>query len=290
MSYTIERLAEDLVLAGKRPNTVKCYCDNVRRFERWLGKPATEAGEAEVRAFLLHLRDRGLAPRTYTVYLASLCFLYRHTLGRPEVVDGLPRPKVRRTQVVVPTIGEVRAVLHCAPTPFSRAMLEAAYACGLRASEVCRLQAGDIDSRQGLVHVRQGKGGKDRVVMLGDRLLQRLREHWKLYRLPGPWLFPRRLPRRARTHGTIWMDEPVSRVWLGVQFRNARAEAGIRRRITLHGLRHAFATHLLEHGVDTAILRVLMGHVDIATTAHYASVRTNVLRTTPSPLDLLEPR
>ena len=103
--------------------------------------------------------------------------------------------------------------------------------------------------------------------MLGDRLLACLRDHWRFHRLPGPWLFPMREPARARTHGTIWSDSPVDRRWLSRRFLAARRAAGIRRKITLHGLRHAFATHLLEHGVDTAVLRVLMGHVDIATTA-----------------------
>lgn len=286
-AYSIERLADDLRLAGKRPATVKSYCENITRFERWAGKPASGTGEVEVRKFLLHLRDRGVAPRTYKVYLAALCFLFRRTLRRPEVVEGLPSPRTPHTQVMVPTVEEVRSILRCAPTPFARTMFETAYACGLRASEVCALQAGDIDSQHGLVHVRHGKGDKARVVMLGEELLISLRRHWWTYRLVGPWLFPRRVPARARTHGTIWDDRPVRRNWLSRQFLDARRTAGLRRHITLHGLRHAFATHLLEQGVDTAILRVLMGHVDIATTAHYATVRTNVLATTPSPLDLL---
>jgi site-specific recombinase XerD len=285
--YSIDRYGDDLRLAGKRPNTVKAYCENLGRFERWVGQPASQVGEAEVRAFLLHLRERGVAPRTYTVYLAALCFLFRRTLRRPEVVDGLPSPRAPRTQVVVPTVDEVRSILRCASTPFARTMFETAYACGLRASEVCALQAGDIDSQHGLVHVRHGKGDKARVVMLGDQLLVTLRQHWRNHRLIGPWLFPRRVPAHARTRGTIWDDQPVARNWLSRTFLDARQAAGLRRQINLHGLRHAFATHLLEHGVDTAILRVLMGHVDIATTAHYATVRTNVLATTPSPLDLL---
>ena len=286
-SYSIERLAADLQLAGKSASTVVTYCDNVRRFEGWVGRPASEVGEAEVRAFLLHLRDRHVAVRTYKVYLAALCFMFRKTLRRPEVVDGLPSPKTPRTQVMVPTVAEVRSILRCASSPFVRSMFEAAYACGLRASEVCALQSGDIDSQHGLVHVRHGKGDKARVVMLGDRLLTGLRQHWRLHHLPGPWLFPQRLPLLAQERGTIWDDQAVGRQWLGRRFLAARRAADIRRPITLHGLRHAFATHLLEHGVDTAILRVLMGHVDIATTAHYATVRTNVLASTPSPLDLL---
>lgn len=290
MTPTIQRMGEDLVLAGKRPSTVKNYCDTVRRFERWLGKPVEEASADEVRTFLLELRERGLAPRTYTVYLAALCFLFRQTLSRPQLVDGLPSVRAPRTPIVVPTVDEVRAILDCAATPFARTMMETAYACGLRASEVRCLQGTDIDSRRGLVHVRQGKGGKDRVVMLGEVLLAHLRRHWRLHRLPGPWLFPRQRPPRDRVHGQLWFHQPVSPRWLGNQFRAARRTADIRRRITLHGLRHAFATHLLEHGVDTAVLRVLMGHQDLATTAHYATVRTHVLASTPSPLDLLHRR
>jgi integrase len=245
-------------------------------------------GQTEARAFLLYLRqETKLSARTYSNYLAALCFLYRQTLARPEVVEGIPFPRVPRAQVAVPTVDEVRAILNCAPTPFVRTMFETTYGCGLRASEVCALQAGDIDSAHGLIHVRHGKGDKPRSVMLGDRLLTALRRHWRIYNLRGPWLFPRRAPRDQRTSGSIWADAPVYRTWLSGHFLWARRAAGLKRRITLHGLRHAFATHLLEHGVDIAVLRVLMGHTDIATTAHYASVRTDLLRTTPSPLDLL---
>lgn len=287
MTYSIERLGADLVLAGKRPSTVARYCDNVRRFEKWLGRLASDADAEDVRRFLLHLRqDRKVAPRTYIIYLAALCFVFRQTLNRPEVVEGLVRPRVPRTQPTVPTVAEVRNILECAPTPFTRAMLQTAYACGLRASEVCTLRVEDIDSQYGLVHIRHGKGDKPRVVMLGDRLLRALRDHWRLYRPPGPWLFPL----RSRERGVVWVDQPMDRRRLSRAFARARLSADIRRSITLHGLRHAFATHLMERGVDVAILRVLMGHVNIETTAHYATVRTDLLRRTPSPLDLLYDR
>jgi|SRR5215204_3644113 len=282
MSYSIERYAGDLTLAGKSQSTVTTYCDNVRRFERWAGRPASELGETEVREFLMHLRTRNVAARTYVIYWAALRFLYRQTLGRPEVVEGLARPKVPKTEIVVPTVSEVRALIDCAPTPFARVMFETAYGCGLRVSEVCALRADDIDSKYKLVHVRHGKGDKKRTVMLGERLLAVLRDHWRLYRIPGPWLFPLHV-RGAST----WSDAPVDRKWVSRKFATARTRAGIRRKITLHGLRHAFASHLLEIGTDTAVLRVLMGHQDIATTVHYAHVRTDLLRTTPSPLDLL---
>ena len=287
MTYSIERLRDDLVLAGLQPTTVESYCSNVLNFEKWLGQPSSDADAEDVRRFLLHLRrDRKLAPRTYVVYLTALCFVFRQTLGRPEVVEGLVRPKVHRTQALVPTVAEVRSILDCAPTPFIRAMLQTSYACGLRSAEVCVLRAEDIDSKHGLVHVRHGKGDKARVVMLGESLLRALRDHWRLYRLPGPWLFPS----RSFERGLVWADRPTERRTYSRTFVRTRSKADIRRRITLHGLRHAFATHLLERGVDTAILRVLMGHSDIATTARYAKVRTDVLSRTPSPLDLLYDR
>lgn len=283
MSYSIERYADDLSLAGKAARTVGTYCDNVRRFERWAQRSANDVGEVEVRDFLRHLLlDRKLATRTYVTYMAALIFLYRQTLGRPEVVVGLVRPKVPHTQIVVPTVSEVRALIEHAPTPFARVMFETAYGCGLRSSEVCALRAEDIDSSHRLIHVRHGKGDKQRVVMLGERLLASLRDHWRRHRLPGPWLFP--LPVRG---APTWSDQPVDMIWLGRRFATARFRSGVRRKITLHGLRHAFASHLLEVGTDTAVLRVLMGHQDIATTVHYAHVRTDLLRTTPSPLDLL---
>lgn len=283
MEYSIDRLHADLILAGRAQATAQAYCDNVKRFERWAGRPVTDLGEREVRDYFLHLREvRKLAPRTYIVYHAALCFLFRRTLGRPDVVAGLVTPKVPKVQIVVPTVSEVRALIACAPTPFVRTMLEAAYGCGLRASEVCALQVHDIDSTHRLVHVRHGKGDKQRVVMLGDRLLRTLRDHWRHYRLQGPWLFPQYIRRTGS-----WADAPVDAKWISHQFRTACARAFIKRKITLHGLRHGFATHLLEAGTDTAVLRVLMGHEKIETTAHYARVPTDVLRRTPSPLDLL---
>jgi site-specific recombinase XerD len=147
----------------------------------------------------------------------------------------------------------------------------------MRREELARLRAGDIDSRAGLIRVQRGKGGKSRAVMLDPGLLTTLRAHWRLHRLPGPWLFP------AQAHGA-WRDHPVDLAVASAAFRQAADAAGIQQRVTLHGLRHAFATHLLEDGVDLLTIQRLLGHADLKTTAIYAQVRTDRIRATKSPL------
>jgi site-specific recombinase XerD len=206
-----------------------------------------------------------------------LKFLYGVTLGRPEVVASIPWPKMKRRRPDVLTREEVARVLDAAPTPYWRAFLTTAYAAGLRRMEVAALRAPDIDSRSGLLRVACGKGGKAREVMLDPALLTTLRQHWRHHRLPGPWLFPA----RGRTS---WSDHPVHLGRASQAFHDALVAAKIGRHITLHGLRHAFATHLLEDGVDLYTLQQLLGHDRIETTTRYTLVRTDRIRATPSPL------
>lgn len=285
MKDLFDRYRSDLVLRGNKSRTIEYHVKQVRMLERFHNRSPEDLGEAEVRQFLHHLREeRQIKPCTYAIYLSSICHLYRQTLKRPEVVDNIPRPRVPPSVVLVPTREEVRAILDAA-TNVGRVMLMTAYAGGLRSAEVCHLQVGDIDSQYMLLHIRKGKGGKPRTVMLSERLLQSLRAYWRLFSPPGPWLFPRR--RRGSIEGPLWLDQPCSPKHFGQVFRTARGRARIRRPITLHGLRRAFATHLLEAGVDIVVIKVLLGHASLETTAHYTAVQTGLLRTTPSPLDLL---
>lgn len=272
-----DKMDADLLLVGHSESTRVHYVNSVRNFVKFHKRPPEEMGEAEVRAFLLHLVALGRAPGTLLVYVGALRFLYTVTLGRPEVMATIPWPKDRRRPLEVLTVGEVVRVLAAAPSPFWRTFLTAAYGSGLRRQELACLRAEDIDSAAGLLRVQHGKGGKSRVVMLDPGLLTTLRAHWRLHRLPGPWLFP------ARADGA-WKDRPVDLREASVAFRRAADAAGIERRVTLHGLRHAFATHLLESGVDLLTIQRLLGHADVATTAIYAQVRTDRIRATKSPL------
>jgi site-specific recombinase XerD len=268
----------DLKLAGRSTSTRTAYIDCARRFVKYWMHPPESLGESEVRQFLLHLAEtRKVAVGTYVVYLGALKFLYGVTLRRPEVVAGIPWPKMKRRRADVLTRAEVTRVLDAAPSPYWRAFFTTAYAAGLRRMEVAALRVPDIDATSGLLRVACGKGGKAREVMLDPELLATLRQHWRHHRLPGPWLFPARA-------GTGWADHPVGLGQASQAFHEALLAAKIGRRITLHGLRHAFATHLLEDGVDLYTLQQLLGHDRIETTTRYTLVRTDRIRKTPSPL------
>lgn len=281
MGHLRDKMNADLMLAGRSASTRASYIDCARRFVKHFMRPPEAMGEAEVRSFLLHLAvERKVAVGTYLPYLGALKFLYGVTLGRPEVVEGIPWPKMRRRRPDVLTRPEVAAVLDAAPTPYWRAFFTTAYGAGLRRMEVAALRAQDLDARSGLIRVACGKGGKAREVMLDPDLLATLRQHWREHRLPGPWLFPARGPNG-------WADHPVHLGQASAAFRQALLAAGIGRRVTLHGLRHAFATHLLEDGVDLYTLQQLLGHDRLETTTRYTQVRTDRIRATPSPLSKL---
>jgi integrase len=245
-------------------------------------------GEAEVRAWLLHLRqERRLARSTYMVHYAALRFLYGQTLGRPEVFANIPTPAVRRPPTPrVLTRSEVRRIIDRAPSRIARAAFLTSYGAGLRISEVCNLQIGDIRSADGLLIVRSGKGGMDRTAMLSPVLLGELRAYWKEERPPGPWIFPARVvPRSA--YGPKWADHPASTHSVADWFRLAVRIADVHGHVTFHTLRHSFATHLLEDNVDMRTIQVLLGHSAIDTTTRYTHVRPELIRRTPSPIEAL---
>lgn len=278
MGQLRDRMEADLILAGRSASTRDHYLNCARAFVKFFMRPPEVMGEEEVRKFLLHLAaERKVAVGTYLPYLGAIKFLYGVTLRRPEVVSGIPWPRQRRNRPDVLTREEVGEVLDAAPSRFWRAFFLVAYGAGLRRMEVAALRAADIDSQAWLIRVACGKGGKSREVMLDPGLLSCLREHWRHHHLPGPWIFP------ARTRFG-WADHPVDLGQASAAFKAAIAKTTIGRRITLHGLRHAFATHLLEDGVDLYTLQQLLGHDRIETTTRYTLVRTDRIRTTPSPL------
>jgi site-specific recombinase XerD len=283
LGHLRDRLDADLRLAGRSESTRKDYIGCAKLFVKYFNRPAEELGSAEVRVFLLHLHARKLSTGRRLQYLGALKFLYETTLARPDVTAGIPWPRARRRLPEVMTRDEVVQVLAHAPTPFWRVFMMTAYATGMRRKEVAALRAQDIDSTEGIVRVAHGKGDKRRDVMLDPELLAALRMHWRTQALPGPWLFPA----RQRGRPTEWADHPVALPHASVAFRRAADAAGLTRRMTLHSLRTAFATHSLEDGTDVLTLQQLLGHERIETTSRYAVVRTDRIRTTPSPLSKL---
>lgn len=283
MGQLRDRMHDELVLRGLRPTTVLNYLLCAKVFVRHYRRPPEDMGRDEVRDFLLHLVQIGRSPATVRVYRAALAFLYADVLGRPEVPNGLPAPKVRPKLPDVPSREEVDRILAAMTDPFDTAFFLTLYGAGLRLGEACRLQVGDVDAAQMLLRVHDGKGGKDRLVMLDPVVLDALRAYWRAQRPPGPWLFPAArsfrgpdLPRFA--------DRPVLGDTMRERFLAACARARLGRRLRVHSLRHAFATHLLEDGVGLRRLQTLLGHADVRTTTRYTLVRTDQIRRTPSPL------
>jgi integrase/recombinase XerD len=277
MGQIAERMKADLELRGFAATTKKEYLRRAHNFVAHYGRSPTALGEEEVRGFLLHLVNKKQAgPATHCMYVAAIKFLYVTTLRRPEVVASIPWPKRPQTLPDVLTGEEVEWLLGAIQSVKHRTILMTAYGAGLRISEACSLQASDIDSARMLIHVHEGKRSKDRYVMLSTRLLAVLREYWKTARPAGPYLFPGAIPGRPIT------TSAVQRVLRAVVVRSNFAK-----RATAHSLRHGFATHLLETGVDIRTIQRLLGHASIQTTARYTKVTLRHIGRTPSPLDLL---
>jgi integrase len=286
-----QKMEADLRLRNLAPTTGACYVGQVTRYARHFGRCPSQLGAPEARKYLLHLEELGRAPATRVVYHAALRFLYTETLGRPEVMATVPRPRVRSTPPRRPLVREeVSALLGAtASSPQTYTFIATLLATGLRVSEACSLRPDDIDSRSGLIHVRHGKGAKPRSVKLGAKHLRLLRRYWVVEKPPGPWLFaaqrvvaPGRVDPRQR-----WASHPVSPDTMRTRLHEAAQRAGLQRRVTPHDLRRTYATWLLEAGVDLRAVQVLLGHGSPNTTARYTQVRPEFIRRTPSPLEML---
>ena len=273
-----DRMAVDLRLRGMSPVTQRMYLGCAERFVAFHGRSPKRLGEKEVRAFLDHLvREKRVARSTHAVYVAAIHFLYRNTLDRPGEVQRIPYP--RRVSERLPEIlspSEVEQLLGAVRSLKHRAMVMVAYGAGLRVSEVLSLTAADIDSKRMLIHVRAGKGDKDRYVMLSARLLATLRAYWRQRPSRDEYLFPSPRP-----------GQPLSRKAMWHVLRRAGRRARLRKRVTPHVLRHSFATHLLEAGTDIRVIQVLLGHRSVHTTARYLLVSRKHVGTVKSPLDAL---
>jgi integrase len=285
------KVEKDLRLRNLAASTQEAYLAIITRFAARFGRSPDLLGTEEVQQWLLQLAEQGLAPATRVVHHAALTFLYGKTLDRPDVMAAVPRPRVPRPPPGVPLTRQEVDVLLSAMTddPLLYTFISTLLATGLRISEARQLRVDDIDSRSGFIHVRRGKGGKRRSVNLGDRHVRLLRRYWVVERPPGPWLFPaQRLvaPGRVDTRRR-WANRPISDDTVRDRLHAARRRAGLHRRVTPHDLRRTHATWLLEAGVDLRIVQVLLGHASPDTTARYAQVTPEVIRRTPSPLDML---
>ncbi len=274
------RLKSDLRLSRRSKRTESHYREHVNRFlAHFAGRSPAELGEEEIRAYLHHLVEvRQASVSTHKMALAAIKFLYERTLGRPEEVRRIPWPKVTDPLPTVLAHADLVALFRAA-APIARIASLIAYASGLRVSEVARLQAADIDSARNVIVVRGGKGGGDRLTVLPPRLLAALRKYWRETRGPvaGPWLFP--AATKTGHIGARRLDEG---------FAKARRSAGIQRPgVRFHSLRHSFATHALEAGVDVRVLQAMLGHRRIQTTTRYAQVRADLIAQVPDMLGLL---
>lgn len=228
-----------------------------------------------IRAFQIHLLDQRVSWSWYNQIVCALRFLYRTTLGRPDLIEVIPFGKQPKTLPGVLSPEEVLRLLEAAHPGRQRMLLQTAYACGLRSQELLHLQCSDIDSARMVIHVRDGKGGKERLVPLSAGLLAALRAYWQRYR-PATWLFPGQLPGRPLSDGSL------HRLCQKIVVRS-----GLKKRVSMHTLRHSCATHLLEAGVDVVTIQAILGHINLKTTTRYLHVSTRRLQQLPSLLEQL---
>jgi integrase/recombinase XerD len=262
-------------------STVRSYIKAIEDFTRYFGKSPERLGSEHIRRYQVHLfRDRKLAAGSVEGRAAALRFLYVKTLHRPYLPDEIPFPKRARRLPTVLSPEEVALLIDSAKNLMHRAILMTLYATGLRRAELCRLKVADIDSERMVIHVREGKGGRDRDVLLSDKLLEILREYWRWMK-PKVWLFPGMV---NNWRADVPIDTKV--VWEAV--RAAKERAGITKRVSPHTLRHSFATHMLEAGADLRTIQVLLGHAKLADTTVYLHLSRRHLQAVASPLEALD--
>ena len=270
-----QRMIDDMTFRNMSPSTHKVYTYAVANFSTFHGRSPDKLGIEDVREYRLHLIARGLKANSINPIIGALRFFYGTTLGRKDIADKLPFARKEDTLPAVLSQDEVLRLLKAESNLKMRTAYTAIYAAGLRVSEVVALTITDIDSTRKVIHIRQAKGRKDRYVMLSEQLLIILRDYWRRTH-PPHWLFPG--PNQSR---------PVTTRSVQRAFRNAADAAGLDDNVTVHTLRHSFATHLLEQGVDIRVIQDLLGHRNINTTTRYARVAVNMIRQVESPLEAL---
>jgi integrase/recombinase XerD len=268
-------MIDDMTIRNLSPATQRSYLHAVSKFSRHFRRSTDTLGLEEVRDFQVHLVSKGVSWGSLNQVVCALRFFYGVTLGETTIPERIPYARTPRKLPVVLSADEVVRFLEAVSGLKSRAALTTAYAAGLRASEVAGLLIEDIDIDRGVIRVRHGKWAKDRDVMLSAQLLGILRTYWRLAR-PRRFLFPGRDEGRS-----------INPTVLHAACRSAAKAAGLSKRVTLHTLRHSFATHLLENGADIRIIQALLGHANLSSTARYTQVASHTIRATQSPLDRL---
>lgn len=281
MTRLRQMMLDELQRRNYSPRTMRSYIRAVEEFARYFGRSPYRLGPDHIRQYQAHLfRDRKLLAGTIQIQTAALRFLYVKTLRRPYLHEHIPFPKRPRPLPTILSPEEVERLIASAKNLMHRAMLMTLYATGLRRSELCHLKVTDIDSQRMVIRVRQGKGVRDRDVLLSPKLLETLREYWRWMK-PKTYLFP----------GTVdgWRaDKPITPkvVWDAVV--EARTRAGIQKHVTPHTLRHSFATNMLEAGADLRTIQILLGHRDISDTVVYLNLSRRHLQALPSPIEAIE--
>ena len=270
-----QRMIDDMTARRFKEKVQKDYVRHVRTFAAFLGRSPDTATSEDLRRYQLHLAKQQISPGSINAAIAALRFFFTVTLERPDLVRPLRTVSKPRRAPVVLSPEEVARLLEAAPSLKYKAALSVAYGAGLRVSEVANLKVSDIDSQRMMLRVEQGKGQRDRYVMLSPQLLQLLRDWWRAA-LPPVWLFPGQNP-----------INPITPRQLNRAVTVAKDLAGIAKHISPHTLRHSFATHLLEQGVDIRVIQVLLGHAKLETTALYTRVAVNTVRDIKSPLERL---
>jgi integrase/recombinase XerD len=277
MTILRRRMIDDMKIRNLSPLTQASYLQQVTQFACYFGKSPDLLGPEDIRIYQIYLtNERKLAPASIHIAVAALRFIYKVTLKRQWILEEiLPLPKKPQKLPLILSPEEVLHFLPCVHQLNHRVILTSCYAAGLRISEAVRLKAPAIDSQRMVIRVEQGKGQKDRYVMLSARLLEILRNYWKATR-PKEWLFPGDQP-----------GQPITRNTVEHACMKAHQVSGLSKPVTPHSLRHAFAVHLLESGTDVRTIQLLLGHRSMATTARYLRIATTKVCATSSPLDLL---
>ena len=278
-----QRMLDDMRMRKLAPKTQSHYIRAVRQFAGFLGRPPDTASVEDLRRYQLHLVDHGISPISLNAAITGLKFFYEVTLEQAELMSRMQPVRIPRTLPAILSRDEVARLIEAAGNLKHQTALSVAYGAGLRTSEVVELKVGDVDSQRMTLRIEQGKGQKDRYAMLSPVLLERLRVWWRVARAQGKmpdggWLFPGLNP-----------FAPLSTRQLNRAIHAAADAAQIDKRVSMHSLRHAFATHLLEAKVDIRVIQVLLGHKKLETTALYAQVATDILREVVSPLETLRP-
>jgi integrase/recombinase XerD len=276
MTALRKRMLEDLGIRNYAPTTVSCYIRSVAEFAQHFNKPPDQLGPEEIRLWQLFLlKEKRVKLSTYIQAVCALRFFYRNTLNRKIEIDRIPLPRYEKKLPVILSKAEVKALLEAPKNLGHRAILATMYGAGLRVSEVTRLKVSDLDRERRVIWVRDGKGHKDRQVMLAEPLREVLAAYWR-WKRPTDWLFPGASPGCPIACNSVFQA-----------CQKAARRAGITKPVHPHSLRHAFATHLLDDGVNLLVIQALLGHAHLKTTARYLHLSDSAVRSTRSPLEML---